>query len=419
MLCKEVERDPQHTSLVWFQRAGNTEIPMWESQRKVLEERAIGVGVLQAEEELAAYLKSEGSKKHYYHYKTTTSTTHHNKTVSCVRSSSAPVLYLARSLFPLLLIVAFSAHPNTACIVLHLKNGTSVGCFPPEQVPRTLPENTIHVVVEFFNLTKLPKEFLQSAPNLRQLHLSNNQLQNLSTNLLRPVPRLQVLDLTRNAITELTPGLFELSEALQTLVVKENRLQQLEASSLQGLCALEHLDLSGNQLSALPLGLLANLTRLRILDVSANRLEALPPDLLRGPQQLERLHLEGNRLRVLEKLVLAPQPHLRYLFLGDNQLQEVEAGAFQHLLQLDMLDLANNSLSRVPEGLLGSLGQPGRAMADGFDLSSNPWVCGPDLDHLYRWLLANEEKMFSKEETLCAEPAHLRGQKLLDLARAL
>lgn len=58
-------------------------------------------------------------------------------------------------------------------------------------------------------------------------------------------------------------------------------------------------------------------------------------------------------------------------------------------------------------------------MAEGFDLSSNPCGCNPDLDHLYRWLLAKEKKMFSKEDTLCAEPAHLRGQKLLDLARAL
>lgn len=336
-----------------------------------------------------------------------------------MQSSRAPVSYLARSLFPLLLIVTFGAHPSFACFMTPLKNGTSVACFPPGQVPRTLPANTIYVAVEFFNLKKLPEGFLQSAPNLLQLHLSNNQLQNLSTNLLWPVPRLQVLDLTRNAITELPPGLFELSAALHTLVVKENRLQQLEASSLRGLCALEHLDLSENQLRELPSGLLANLTRLRILDVSANHLEALPPDLLRGPQQLERLHLEGNRLRVLGKMALAPQPHLRYLFLGDNQLQEVEAGAFQHLLQLDMLDLANNSLSRVPEGLLGSLGHPGPTLSDGFDLSNNPWVCGPDLDHLYRWLRANKEKMFFREETLCAEPAHLRGQKLLDLARVL
>lgn len=334
------------------------------------------------------------------------------------RSPRGQTPHLSTPLFLLLLLVASSPHLD-ACVVVPSENGTSVTCHPPAQVPGSLPDNTVHLVVEFLNLTQLPAGILVGAPDLRELHLSSNRLENLSVSFLLPVPRLQVLDLTRNALSRLPPGLFRRSAALHTLVLKENRLVALEGSWLQDLRALEHLDVSGNQLGALPAGLLANLTRLRILDLSSNQLEALPPDLLQGPVRLERLHLEGNRLRALGAGLLTPQPDLSVLFLGDNQLSEVAPGAFHGLRRLDMLDLSNNSLSRVPEGLWASLGQPGRDMGDGFDLSRNPWVCDQSLHDLYGWLLANQEKMFSRDDTRCAEPVALRGQTLLVQAQAL
>ncbi|XP_053435488.1 leucine-rich alpha-2-glycoprotein isoform X2 [Nycticebus coucang] len=337
-----------------------------------------------------------------------------------------------RTLFLLLLSVASaqgvtqspkdSAHSTTQnpkdCLVFHFERGSSVSCHPPAELPSYLPADTVHLVVEFFNLTQLPADLLQGTSKLQELHLSSNRLESLSAKFLLPVPRLRVLDLTHNALTRLPPGLFQASASLDTLVLKENQLEDLEASWLHGLKGLGHLDLSGNRLRKLPAGLLANFTLLHTLDLGDNQLETLQPDLLRGPLRLERLHLEGNRLQVLGKELLKPQPDLRYLFLNNNKLAKVAAGTFQGLRQLDMLDLSNNSLASVPKGLWTPLAQSGRDMHDGFDISNNPWICDQNLNDLYCWLKAKKDKMFSQNDTRCAGPKDMRGRTLLAVAES-
>ncbi|XP_006869093.1 PREDICTED: leucine-rich alpha-2-glycoprotein [Chrysochloris asiatica] len=319
---------------------------------------------------------------------------------------------------PLLLLLSVLTPSLNACLVNNSTNGSSVYCHPPAEILIRLPTNTVYLSVEFFNLTQLPSNILQGASNLQELHLSSNQLENLSAEFLLPVPQLKVLDLTRNALAQLPPGLFQASAALHTLVLKENHLEILKASWLNGLKALQYLDLSGNRLWTLPPGLLANFTALKTLDLGNNQLATLPPDLLRGPLHLERLHLEGNRLKELGKDLLAPQPGLQFLFLQNNNLTSVAAGAFRGLQKLDMLDLSGNLLSSVPTGLWVSLGRPTRAMKDGFDISGNPWVCDQKLVDLYHWLMANNDTMFSRKDTFCAGPGTLKGQLLLEMARS-
>nr|XP_020021440.1 leucine-rich alpha-2-glycoprotein [Castor canadensis] len=329
--------------------------------------------------------------------------------------------HLPRTLFLLVLFVAFAQGviPSPkGCLILHSVNGSSVSCLSPSKFPSPIPADTIHLVVEFSNLTKLPIAVaaLRGAPRLQELHLSSNRLEALPAELLQPVPRLLVLDLTRNALSSLPCCLFRAAAVLHTLVLKQNQLQALQASWLRGLKALAYLDLSGNRLRTLPPGLLASLTSLRTLDLGDNQLETLPPDLLQGPLSLERLHLEGNQLRALGEDLLAPQPALRYLFLQDNQLAAVAVGTFRGLKWLDMVDLSNNSLTSVPTGLWVSLGRPVRDMEDGFDISRNPWVCDQNLGDLFRWLVANKHKMFSKNDTRCAGPEALEGHLLLEVA---
>lgn len=281
-------------------------------------------------------------------------------------------------------------------------------CHGATEFPSALPADTLHLSVEFSNLTQLPAAALQACRRLRELHLSSNRLQALSPRLLAPVPGLRILDLTRNELRRLPPGLFLASVALRTLVLRDNRLRDASARWLWGLRALGHLDLAGNQLRALPSGFFTGLRALSSLDLGHNLLETLPAGLLRGPRRLQRLHLEGNRLRRLGDDLLALQPFLRVLFLSDNR-------AFRGLQQLDMLDLSNNSLSSTPPGLLASLGRPTRDMQDGFDVSHNPWVCDEDLWDLCRWLHTNRHKMFSQNDTRCAGPEALRGRRLLDV----
>ncbi|XP_012976920.1 leucine-rich alpha-2-glycoprotein isoform X1 [Mesocricetus auratus] len=326
---------------------------------------------------------------------------------------------LSRILFLLALLLT-SAHGISSnleeCLVLQSPEGSTVSCHRVTKFPSPLPADTVHLSVEFSNLTELPARALERCQRLRELHLSSNRLQELSSGLLTPVSGLRVLDLTHNELRGLPLGLFRASAALHTLVLRANQLQNVSALWLWGLRSLEHLDLAENELRVLPDGLVLSLISLSTLDLGYNLLETLPTSLLMGPRRLQRLHLEGNRLRRLGFGMLALQPFLRVLFLNDNRLTEVVPSAFQSLRELDMLDLSNNSLSSTPPGLWASLGRPARDMQDGFDLSHNPWVCNEDLQDLYRWLRANKHKMFSKNDTRCEGPEALRGRRLLDVA---
>ncbi|XP_074060098.1 leucine-rich alpha-2-glycoprotein [Macrotis lagotis] len=290
-------------------------------------------------------------------------------------------------------------------------NGTSAICGPLDSFPKGLPMDTTDVSVEYTNLSQLSSDALRGLPNLKELHLAGNKIDNLSSGLLTPTPALEVLDLTGNTLSELPSGLFTNSTALHSLVMKGNKLETLKADWLEGLVALRWLDVSANRLQMLPQDLLLNLTVLQTLDLSDNMLLELPPNLLKGLPHLQRLHLEDNQLQTLAEGTFSATPHLGYLFLQGNRLNNLPSSIFSSLHEVNMLDLSNNSLAQVPDGLLDKVGQ----MKEGFDLSENPWNCDEKLCGLYQWLLNHQDKMFFKNKTLCASPE--AGQSLLEVAK--
>lgn len=68
----------------------------------------------------------------------------------------------------------------------------NISVFPANGMPR----NTTRLTIQYTNISTITGEDLRTTPQLKELHLSNNKLTNLSTDMLIGVPHLHTIDLT-------------------------------------------------------------------------------------------------------------------------------------------------------------------------------------------------------------------------------
>lgn len=59
-----------------------------------------------------------------------------------------------------------------------------------------MPRNTTRLTIQYTNISTITEEDLRTTPLLKELHVSNNKLRNLSTDMLMGVPHLHTIDLT-------------------------------------------------------------------------------------------------------------------------------------------------------------------------------------------------------------------------------
>uniref|UniRef100_A0A3B4BPH5 Uncharacterized protein n=1 Tax=Pygocentrus nattereri TaxID=42514 RepID=A0A3B4BPH5_PYGNA len=234
------------------------------------------------------------------------------------------------------------------------------------------------------NLTEKSCEILASAissstSNLRELYLSNNELQDsgvrlLSAGLLNPHCKIETLSLNGCNLTERSCGVLAsvLSSnisRLKELDLSYNELnsgmKQLSAGLENSHCKLERLSLNGCNLTERSCAILAsalssNPSNLRDLDLSTNNLQdkgvKLLSDGLEHPCcKLERLRLCGCMLTEKSCSVLAfalssNVSNLRELNLGNNNLQDSGVKLLSEGLQnphckLEKLRLQNCSIT--------------------------------------------------------------------------
>lgn len=193
--------------------------------------------------------------------------------------------------------------------------------------------------------TSLPD--LSPLPELRELALNHNQLQQLPSHCWSALTELKLLELSHNRLVSLPDGFGAGAvPPLARLHVAHNALRTLPAS-LSGCSTLQQLDLSHNALESLPDGM-ARLVELRDLVLDHNQLRALPVDLLaRPPPALQTLTLEHNRLGGDLTLRADGWRALRVLALSHNALHAIDVGGCAGLCELVV---PHNQLARLPEG---------------------------------------------------------------------
>ncbi|XP_048380280.2 slit homolog 3 protein-like [Stegostoma tigrinum] len=264
-------------------------------------------------------------------------------------------------------ITTFHGHLTTslplgACVVytdLAGKQGANCSYRSLVSVPRSLPLDTEILLLSYNNLTTVSLSSLENLPNLRDIDLSNNQIQHFDPD--RPFP-------------------------------------------------IEKLDLSANSLTRIPD--FSNLKNLRKLILNYNKIHALPEGAFNDLVSLEELSISGNAIRVIPENIFDPVENLKYLTLSANNIENLPSNPFHNLKRLTTLNISHNQLRTIPAGSL-----EGHSKLN-LCLSNNPWLCNCDIQYLIEWIRGVNQ--FRDEGTLnttdvCSDPPEMRGVYLLEL----
>ncbi|KAL7799131.1 PP2C domain-containing protein [Trichoderma ceciliae] len=165
----------------------------------------------------------------------------------------------------------------------------------------------------------VPRDFIQSCKNLRDIKFNNNEARKLPLSLGRAA-RLTYLD------------------------ASNNRLEQLEHAELNALSGLLKMNLANNRLTHLP-PYFGAYQALRSLNISSNFLDAFPPFLC-DLQSLVDLDLSFNSIAELPEEI-GQLKNLEKLLITNNHLSGGVPHTFRDLISLRELDIKYNYITNI------------------------------------------------------------------------
>lgn len=192
-------------------------------------------------------------------------------------------------------------------------------------------------------------EMLNKAPNLRQIYLRGNKIQELTEGTFTNLRNLTIVDLSFNSITSIRPATFINAMNIKQLSLRGNQLNAFRGEIFNTGTSLEELDISDNQLSYLFPTSFRIHPRLKKIIASNNKFNFFPATIIQSLQFLELIDLSNNQLKVVEELDFARLPRLRQLYLSMNNIDSLSEMAFHNSSQLQYLDLSYNKLERIGE----------------------------------------------------------------------
>uniref|UniRef100_A0A673LX44 Extracellular matrix protein 2-like n=1 Tax=Sinocyclocheilus rhinocerous TaxID=307959 RepID=A0A673LX44_9TELE len=206
------------------------------------------------------------------------------------------------------------------------------------------------------NLTRIPPSGFSGLPDLEELDLSLNKLDDssFSLSLFMNLTKLKILKLDGNELTTVP----RLPSSLEDLKISNNKINQLASHSFKGLTNLKVLELTGNILyeSSIAPWAFKPLKALKYLRLDKNRFSGIPAGL---PPTIEDLRLQDNQIVEVQDRLLDKCVHLKVLDLSHNLLKEnsIYAEAWINLRKLETLDLSHNQMAVVPSDLPRALRQ--------------------------------------------------------------
>jgi adenylate cyclase len=185
----------------------------------------------------------------------------------------------------------------------------------------------------------LPKDFIQSCQNLRDIKFINNEAWKLPMSLSH-ASRLTILDVSNNRLEQLEHAELSRLQGLISLKLANNRLRSLP-SYFGGFKSIRTLNLSSNFLNSFP-KFLCDLESLVDIDMSFNGIANLPDEIGRL-KNLERFVITNNRLTGslpdnFSELVNLKEVDVRY-----NTLSSIDVIA--KLPKVEQISADHNSVS--------------------------------------------------------------------------
>ncbi|KAG8191836.1 hypothetical protein JTE90_022825 [Oedothorax gibbosus] len=265
---------------------------------------------------------------------------------------------------------AFFGNPDLKVIdlsqndITFLEPGTFDSCQKLEKI--YLQKNKIQSSVGLFGISTLQEINLsennlttfegvfQNEIELQTLDLGKNNIREIKEDFGKNIKRLKFLILDACDLVQLPPTLFRYLPELQEINLKFNKLEDIPPGLFHNLGSLVVLDLSKNRIQSLKGAFLYN-DMLRKIDLSENLIEKCG-DMFHDMQSLESVDLTQNHLQVIENDDFSYAPLLTDLLLGNNVINRLDSNAFVDLRHLRQLNLHENfiySLNRSVRDLPG------------------------------------------------------------------
>jgi hypothetical protein len=181
-------------------------------------------------------------------------------------------------------------------------------------------------------LTSVPQEILEFAPNVEVLDLSANRLCSVPE-WIGELSKLKVLFLSNNCFTEV-PRTVRACRRLRMLGIRANQIEHVAEDALPQ--SLQWLTLTDNLIQALPENL-GGLKSLQKLLLAGNRLSHLP-DSLRGASKLELLRISANAFERFPEW-LFELPSLAWLAIAGNPCSALPDSALDEVYSVPWNEL--------------------------------------------------------------------------------
>ncbi|KAF9879780.1 protein phosphatase 2C [Colletotrichum karsti] len=186
----------------------------------------------------------------------------------------------------------------------------------------------------------LPRDFIQSCQNLRDIKFNNNEARRLPPSLAKAA-RLTYLDVSNNRVEQLDSSDLDGLHGILKLNMANNRLKALPAY-FGAYRALRNLNISSNFLDQFPL-FLCNVGSLVELDLSFNNISSLPNEIGKL-QNLEKLVMTNNRLSGSMPSSFRQLTALRELDIKYNAINSIDI--ISELPKLEILSADHNYVSQ-------------------------------------------------------------------------
>lgn len=201
-----------------------------------------------------------------------------------------------------------------------------------------------HIDLSGRNLITIPITLYQKATEIIALNLSRNLSLDIPKDFIQSCINLREIKYTSNEAWKL-PASLALASKLTMLDVSNNRLEQLEHAELNRLFGLISLKLSNNKLTQLP-PYFSQFYALRSINIASNSLQEFP-EMLCELTTLVDLDVSFNHITHLPDI--GKLAHLERFFATNNKLAGTLLGKtnFKNLAKLNQIDVRFNYLDNI------------------------------------------------------------------------